>query len=534
MSTQSSDYVFPTEMDTSAKPRYLPPTHVDIGLLIVTVCGMITVIAKFSGIGILYSVVVLAVGVALYKRVRRGPIYDVLFVQPLINFNIWRHGQYLYRQPVERETSYKNGLLRRKPSAVLPAQLPDLWALKGGDEDLGVFHAQLRKTDATLCFGSGIDTATGNMADHLTTQLGLANLAKELLAISSLKVGVSYLMRKRPVNVRPYQHYLVSALHPGVFNAKQAEADDDLELWNNDEYVDAHLHEMNLERMNAASETDDVITAVNITTQRHGAIVRALKGNGSLSQRAVRELPIWSLQNAARRLLGDTGVQNPHTMTHLEGHALARTAWDISGEELPQYHKWLIDKLVAENPHEELPDTMWPRGPGSAIRAYEDCVEFVSSAGISSWTGTLIAHGMPAYSTPDAFRRLYLDNPALYFSIAYIGDVITSKKDVSHLDWLVELAHLVDEVRGRVTQKTSSIQREHELRTKAQELAASGLIQSGKLVVSATASSRQELSEELSRIQELLRSLQCSPYRLKGSGVQLPAAVTSWFAIDLL
>lgn len=565
-------WAYPTELEEDAKPRYRPLRMGD--RVLITVTAIVMVVSFFAWkYGALISAGELIIGIALYVRVPRlGPMYDVVFFQPFDRLEQWLHDGWHYVSPDTPEDERpKLPWHKAKPSTELPRLLPNLHPLKGRDTDLGVTYDPSRKTDYAYIEVDSFDSAMRGPEALRHTQMSLGQMTTELMSIGEpgVKVGVGSVWQKRSGNIWPFIGFQLGAVQPSVHYAAEAAGAHKRLTGALTEEDDVHLHQLRTqeESLLKAAEGTDYTAAIVVGVKRPNEIVRALSSNEPLERRAVRNLPIWQMQDAACQLLRSMGAHNVQAMSHLRLHGLMRTAWDLSPnfpadddtdnqpDCLSNYHRWFTetsdkheaiqamledptrdtrhDKELLEELLEDLPDTMWPHRPGAYIRAHKDCIEFYDGHH-HSWATTLMAGGMPTHATPDRFGELYMLNPAECVSVAYISDVSSSKGDVKAYDRKNELMRVIAEMRGKVSQSTTAMLAEQENRARAIERARSRASQAGKLAVAPVCRTRRDLDEIVTKEAGLMRKLQLKPYRVNARFLQLPAVLSAWFGIDLL
>lgn len=466
--------------------------------------------------------------------------------------NLWvslgRHGWIWRSSTFRQEQGGRQVLPQAKPFPF------DIYELRDDSANLrvGTIFNKKSFTDTIAVIGSGSDMIA---LSYEGQQLWIEQLANRVEAImgeqESVKIEVSYLLRRRPANLHTLYGGFAQDLHPQVIAPSGMAKPEQERTEEEQRWVNLHLNLRQLIDV-AAEYPEDTMMVTLWTISRVGELAKAgksKKGKGIQRRRALR-LPVIRLTHSVLSSLHDCGVASPTVLDSTAIQRFLRESWDVTN--IRDYHEWEALQAATQTPTEGNipplpPEQTEPHWPSRYVRAHRKFVDIDGNL-----HAVLRLTGMPLWTMSHVLRQIdhtcYADGrPVRNLSRALVSEAGNSTYEYLLSGLWLNARETMSDVLSVRRQRPKS--QERTARTERQEQAAADnrVLQRFCLLVDVAvpgpanpankqdlAQATEELTDAIEAIQASAKGLGLQPVNVKGAARILAASLTACTGIDLL
>jgi hypothetical protein len=502
MTIQSTEHELLTQAPDELKRNFMSFTRMDViaaamlaliavvvlgvygklfGLIAACICAAF--MYRFSAKGRLYYVVGLRFRSTWIKRVQK----NVIWVGPDL-------------KPVRRQ------ILRRPPP--IPLKLTRVG-------DIAAVHFVGHQSDALVVTGSGSPIASLNLLQQLGAHGELAQAFKRTAHVASTTasapIGVSFMFRRRPVNLVALSTMLNENVYPDLL-------EEIAEPMTDHEKRMARVGPVLDELIDMCDESGGDITMASIwTIGREGAIETAVK-RGGLPRKSIKRLLVAKVAQAAIEGLEACGVEDVKALDFVGLQEFMRAAWDVKN--LDSYQE-----EVFFNPPGEISELHWPQ---SRIQIFNDCCLIDGT-----YHSVVRIQGCPALQLPSYMRELFAaDTP--WLTVTLVGETVDSTREEIFLNRIIPLTEEFNNQRGIVHKSSRKEARERQRKEREEEIYLSRHGQAYNLLIAVSHPDKEELENGVDQVLRTCRAIDLSVARIVGEAWQLAAFWSATTGINML
>lgn len=444
-------------------------------------------------------------------RSRYGRTYQVFGQWVRTQWIIWALGGVLWLAEPDLDSSKLRGVLRRAP----PHQL-----IVDRVATIGLVHDSKRRTDSIVVEAAGSNISSLDLAVMFEAQLAIADVIRTVASLQGVRVGVSWVFRRRPLNQPALQDMYIRNIHPAVWAPEaldKPESD-----WTAFDRRMMSLRKLTIARIDMVSAVaNDVVMAAVFTLQREGALREAEKDQ-VISESAVTRLSIIRAAETAINGLARCGVANLRVLDAAEVHSYLRGAWDVTDS-----HAYNEDmaQMEAEEPGQGVETSLyWPqerivvprKGPSKHKVIQVD----------NTHHAVLQITQIPPKRLPTYFRRLFGINVP-YMSVAMVGQAVKGAGEYWFLDKYKPLRDEVESKLGIIWKGPKARKRDEALELRMEEIFESVYGQDVNILIGLAHVSEQEVEDSVHEAFRVINSSNMRAARIEGESRLMGAVMAA-------
>ena len=429
-----------------------------------------------------------------------------------------RHNR-IWTAVADGKKHHLSGVGKSRDSRAIPLRVNTLRAT-------ALLHDDERKGDMIAIIGEGSGFIAGGIPSQFNALNALAGELGRVCAVQGFATGVSFIFRRRPLNLTRERQQFDRLIHPDIavpealLKMARQEPLTALDVRN------LRLHNATLEMLEMAVDyTGDVTMALALNIKREKLLARATARNGSIFSGQLKRLPLSKVSLIALDGLTSWGVANPTILDKDAMHDYLRGAWDVV--HLNDYYRGLADPEGFEEPID--PGRFhWPQ---HYIEEYEGyCVMD------DTYHAVIRLTGFPEWFLPGMLQELYSNSKVPWRSLALVGDVVSSRREVNTLNYFIPLLESMDESRQIVYKSTAKQDREDSLRAREAHATRAGYTQSYMGFAAVSGGSKDEIDDGIDNTFRVIRSISgnLDGVRIMPPNLQVRAAITATTGKNLL
>lgn len=419
---------------------------------------------------------------------------------------------------------------------VLGVQMPDSM--------LGMMSHRPSKTDNFIVVGRGSDQAALDVSAQQQLLQDLAAIIKRLSAEVEFSIGISWVFRRRPMDVTRVEEYILNNYRGGVVAPTLTElpkgitsesGSKDIERHGGrNSIVDSRLHNHQNELLSMMTGlSGDVDKAAVIRVKRHPKWREGVK-KGIITPSDIDRSPVARMARTFVSDLTQLGVADARALTLTETYRFLRHSWDVAT--LPDYHQGYADGTIPSDDNEIVTD-----GRGNIV---SDMQAYPKLSIIEKRTYCIIDgtyHRVirivrcPEVALPNLFTGLQATR-SRWVSIALCSETMSGLRESMSTTVAISLVRAWDTSRNRTYDTPAEIARRREMENQHNEMFRSGsVLQQYSILIDVAATSLEELDRDTDLIEADCRKLgRVKTKVIKGRNRQLKAVVSATTGVNQL
>lgn len=459
------------------------------------------ILAAFAFGSEMHGFIAVIIAVMLMYRAPYGRVIHLivlmLFVEPWIR---------LVQHDVVWKSDERQRWWRRK--------VPALSLSVDGIGDIGVIHDKDNGTDVIVITGSGSGIAEADLSAMRAKHLQMAEALKRVTALAGLRIGVSFVYRRRPARIMQTMTMYAETLHPWALTGS---GDFDPDSPEAQRIRNIHKLTMELAELEAGLPCEVVMACV--LTLRRQADVRSLAKGKVPGHLRLSRLEITRAAETMCSNLEHIGVSDVRTLDLAGAVSFLRTSWDVS-ESLQDWYGQELDGFRTEA---DIPPP-WPHR--RIIRRADHCQVD------DSFHATLMVTRVPKEVADSFYHQLHALS-APYLSISAPGESMGGNREYGVLFGAIAFEEaLVEGTDLRMTPRRA--RRMAARQDRHHDVEASGVTHAYNLLVGVAANSLEELEEDIARVEQEILVMGLQAQRITGRVWQMPAMWSATTGIPLL
>jgi hypothetical protein len=480
-----------------------------------------------------YGNILVVIAVVLYLgllfRLDDGPVYRVagqkfhdFWIRVVLRHKIW--------EPAERRGFFDKIL---RPG----------WAIRlflnavGEDDEIGLIHNERDNSVAIVVAGSGSEIPAANLVGQHSLQGSLASVERKAAAIPDVRIGCSYVFRRRPANLTVLSGFYEEAAHPDILIPEALGKPE--EEWTDEDHEAMALRSIMLATIPTEQQTSGHVDQVSTwTVERDPSLAAAARGK-RLRRRDVNRLPFARIADVVENGLASATVSNVTTLNSDYLHHFMQRAWSL---EPGDYDNWRADRDAAEleDPEEVeewrearaakgKPDFTGNPWPLQGIYVYNDhCVVDGAFHAVLQLTENPEIEVLPNY-----YRQLHTA-PVPYFSVAKVGEAVRYTRESAFLNWLIPFTDALEDTLHRVYKSPKAEARGKALQQRNEDLFRSQYTEDYNVLIAVSATDLETLEDYIEAMEDHIKQMGLASRRIKGESRQLPALWTATTGLTML